>query len=166
MAGKGEDGGKKAVGKFKTADLMELFSERNYLVLYKIAQILRFIFIAILVVYAVFCLLSLILHLLGLILSNHFVLTFHEMRVFISNALFVLIILDFISAMFYSKRIHYILTILEIGFIVVTRKLILLDPKPENSSLIFVLSLAAIGFFLLIFHFYKATGRLRTSKGE
>ena len=56
---------------------------------------------------------------------------------------------------FYSKRIHYILTILEIGFLVVTRKLILLDPKPENSSLIFVLSFAAIGFFLLIFHFYR-----------
>jgi len=95
--------------------------------------------------------------------------------------------------MFYSKRIHYILTILEIGFIVVTRKLILLDPKDENSSLIFVLSLAAIGFFLLIFYFYRVvpllheveelpnylpcqhllcfeksckTGRLRIPKGE
>ena len=151
---------------FKTPDLMELFSEKNYMVLYKITNILRFLFITILTIYAIFCLISLALHLLTLLFSAHFNLTFQEMRVFISNALFVLIILDFISAMFYSKRIHYILTILEIGFIVITRKLILLDPKPENSSLIFTLSLAAIGFFLLIFHFYKITGRLRTSKAE
>ncbi len=88
------------------------------------------------------------------------------MRVFISNALFVLIILDFISAMFYSKRIHYILTILEIGFIVVTRKLILLDPTPENSTLIFTLSVAAMGFFILILYFYKITGRLRVPKNS
>ena len=89
-------GGKKTTprARIKTADLMELFSERNYILLYKIAQILRFIFIALPVVCAVFCLLSLILHLVGLILSNHSVLSFHEMRVFISNALFVLIILD------------------------------------------------------------------------
>jgi hypothetical protein len=66
--------------------------------------------------------------------------------------------------MFYSKGIHYILTILEIGFIVITRKLILLDPVPENGKLIFYLSFAAIGFFLLIFHFYKITGRLRLGK--
>jgi len=147
--------------KVKTPDLMELFSEKNYLLLYKITNILRFIFITLLVIYGVFCLISLALHLIFLLLSAHMNLTFHEMRVFISKALFVLIILDFISAMFYSKRIHYILTILEIGFIVVTRKLILLDPKPENSALIFTLSLATAVFFILIFYFYKVTGRLR-----
>ncbi len=152
--------------KVKTPDLMELFGEKNYLILYKITNLLRFVFITILVVYAIFCLISLGLHLLGLLLSAHLNLTFHEMRVFISNALFVLIILDFISAMFYSKRIHYILTILEIGFIVVTRKLILLDPTPENSSLIFTLSVAAMGFFILILYFYKITGRLRVPKNS
>ena len=140
---------------------MELFSEKNYLVLYKITNILRFLFITILTIYAIFCLISLGLHLLGLLFSTHFNLSFGEMRLFISNALYVLIILDFISAMFYSKRIHYILTILEIGFIVVTRKLILLDPKPENSTLILTLSLSAMGFFLLIFLFLQAYRSLK-----
>jgi uncharacterized membrane protein len=148
----------------KNKDLKELFSGKNYVILYKFVNYLRFIFIAILAIYSAICLLSLGIYLLKLILSNHFELTFEEMRHFISIALFVLIILDFTSAMFYSKRIHYILTILEIGFIVITRKLILLDPLPENSKLIFALSLSAIGFFLLIFHFYKITGRLRLEK--
>jgi len=151
---------------FKTPDLMELLSEKNYLLLYKVSQILRFLFITILVIYAVLCIISLSLHLIEILALSHFVLSFHEMRVFISNALFVLIILDFISAMFYVKRIHYILTILEIGFIVITRKLILLDPTPEDSLLIFTLSMAAIGFFVLIFHFYRETGRLRIPKKE
>ena len=49
-------GGKKTTprARIKTADLMELFSECNYVLLYRIARILRFIFIAIPVVYAVF----------------------------------------------------------------------------------------------------------------
>jgi len=148
----------------KTPDLKEIFSDRNYLLLYKVVGYLRFAFIAILTIYSILCLVSLALHLLKLVLTNHFDLSFEEMRHFISVALFVLIILDFTSAMFYSKRIHYILTILEIGFIVITRKLILLDPVPENSKLIFALSFSAIGFFLLIFHFYRITGRLRTEK--
>jgi len=145
----------------KTPDFKELFSEKNYLILYKLVSYLRFVFIAILAIYSLFCIISLALYLLKLVLTAHFDVTFEEMRHFISVALFVLIILDFTSAMFYSKRIHYILTILEIGFIVITRKLILLDPIPENSKLIFSLSFATIGFFLLIFHFYKITGRLR-----
>ena len=61
---------------------MELFGEKNYLILYKITNILRFIFITLLVVYAIFCLVSLGLHLLELLLSAHLNLTFREMRVF------------------------------------------------------------------------------------
>ncbi len=140
---------------------MELIGTRSYKFLQKIVQFMRFIFISVLTIYLVFCLLSLIERLYSVIKVNNYILTFTRMRDFLTDALFVLIVIDFISAMFYQKRIHYVLSLLEIGFIVVTRKLILLSPEPQNAHLIFVLTFASALFFVLIFYFYKVTGRLR-----
>jgi uncharacterized membrane protein (DUF373 family) len=145
----------------KTSDLMEIFAERGYTKLYALVKKLRFVFLLILTLYLIICLSSLSIHIAQTVLKTHFDLPFEVMRNILSEALFVLIILDFTTAMFYMKRIHYILTILEIGFIVITRKLILLNPEPQNAFLILTLSIAAMGFFLLILHFYKITGRLR-----
>ncbi len=148
----------------KTSDLMEILSERGYTLLYSFIKKVRFAFLLVLSFYLIVCLFSLIIHILQVVFQTKTDLPFNTMRNILSEALFVLIVLDFTTAMFYVKRIHYILTILEIGFIVVTRKLILLDPKPENAFLIVALSFSAIGFFLLILYFYRITGRLR--KGE
>ncbi len=145
----------------KTPDLMELTQDKGYKFLYRLVSFLRILFVSVMVLYLISCLFSLGEKLFVILRNSKFLISFPVMREFLTDALFVLIILDFISAMFYSKRIHYVLALLEIGFIVITRKLILLDPKPENASLIFVLSLAVSIFFYLIFHFYKVTGRLR-----
>jgi len=145
----------------KTPDLMDLFSSGFYRVLYRFVSFMRIVFIVIMSCYLLFCLVSLTLNLIDFLKASNFMLTYPAMRQFLTDALFVLVILDFVSAMFYSKRIHYVLTLLEIGFIVVTRKLILLSPTPENASLAFVLSFSASIFFVLIFYFYKVTGRLR-----
>ncbi len=147
--------------RIETPDKMELIGTRSYKFLQKIVQFMRFIFISVLTIYLVFCLLSLIERLYSVIKVNNYILTFTRMRDFLTDALFVLIVIDFISAMFYQKRIHYVLSLLEIGFIVVTRKLILLSPEPQNAHLIFVLTFASALFFVLIFYFYKVTGRLR-----
>jgi len=147
--------------KIETPDKMELIGSTGYKLLQKLTQILRFIFILTLVVYLTFCLVSLITSLYNILFDSHFLLSFGEMRNFLTDALFVLIVIDFISAMFYQKRIHYVLSLLEIGFIVVTRKLILLSPVPQNAFLIFVLTVASGFFFILIFYFYKVTGRIR-----
>ncbi len=147
--------------KIETPDKMELISSKSYRVLQKLVQISRFVFISILILYLLFSLYSLIIKLINFLSSSYYLLTFEEMREFLTDALFVLIVIDFISAMFYRKRIHYVLSLLEIGFIVITRKLILLSPVPENSFLIFVLTVASGLFFILIFYFYKVTGRIR-----
>jgi uncharacterized membrane protein (DUF373 family) len=147
--------------KIETPDKMELISSKSYRVLQKLVQISRFVFISILILYLLFSLYSLIIKLFNFLSSSYYLLTFEEMREFLTDALFVLIVIDFISAMFYRKRIHYVLSLLEIGFIVITRKLILLSPVPENSFLIFVLTVASGLFFILIFYFYKVTGRIR-----
>jgi uncharacterized membrane protein (DUF373 family) len=147
--------------KIETPDKMELISSKSYRVLQKLVQISRFVFISILILYLLFSLYSLIIKLFNFLSSSHYLLTFEEMRKFLTDALFVLIVIDFISAMFYRKRIHYVLSLLEIGFIVITRKLILLSPVPENSFLMLVLTIASGLFFILIFYFYKVTGRIR-----
>ncbi len=148
----------------RTPDLMDIFSSASYRFLYRVVSFLRFLFIVVMTVYLFSCLSSLAVNLFVYLRSSGFYLSYESMRQFLTDALFVLVILDFVSAMFYSKRIHYVLTLLEIGFIVVMRKLILLTPTPENSHLIFVLSLAASVFFILIFYFYKVTGRLRKAR--
>ncbi len=147
--------------KIETPDKMELIGTRSYKILQKTVQFMRFLFILVLTVYLVFCLLTLVDRLFLMVKGDSFFLTFTQMRDFLTDALFVLIVIDFISAMFYQKRIHYVLSLLEIGFIVVTRKLILLSPEPQNAHLIFVLTFASALFFVLIFYFYKVTGRLR-----
>ncbi len=145
----------------KTPDLMELIQSRWYKALYLVVLFFRWLFIAVMTVYLAFCVLTLISTLFSHITSSGANFTFDYMRNFLTDALFVLVILDFVSAMFYQKRIHYVLCLLEIGFIVLMRKLILLNPAPENALLIFVLAAAVSLFFVLIFYFYKVTGRLR-----
>jgi len=145
----------------KTPDLMELVQSRWYKLLYSLVLLFRWLFIAVMTAYLAFCILTLIFNLFSYVRFNGVVFTFDYMRNFLTDALFVLVILDFVSAMFYQKRIHYVLSLLEIGFIVLTRKLILLNPTPENAFLIFVLSIAVSLFFVLIFYFYRITGRLR-----
>ena len=145
----------------KTPDLMELIQSKWYRFLYSLVLFFRWLFIAVMTIYLAFCVLTLVFTLASHINSSGVIFSFDYMRTFLTDALFVLVILDFVSAMFYQKRIHYVLSLLEIGFIVLTRKLILLNPTSENAFLIFVLALAVSLFFVLIFYFYKITGRLR-----
>jgi len=139
----------------------EIKSGKFYKFLAIIVKNLRVFFIVILTLYAISCLLNLFLQWFLLIKSSKFLFTFEQMRQFLTDALFILIVLDFLNAMLSKKRILYVLALLEIGFIVVTRKLILLNPEPDNATLIFVLSVASAIFFILIVWFYKITGRLK-----
>jgi len=139
----------------------ELKSGKFYKFLAIVVKNLRVFFIVILTLYAISCILNLFLQWFLLIKSSKFLFTFEQMRQFLTDALFILIILDFLNAMLSKKRILYVLALLEIGFIVVTRKLILLNPEPDNATLIFVLSVASAIFFILIVWFYKITGRLK-----
>ena len=139
----------------------EIKSGKFYKFLAIVVKNLRVFFIVILTLYAISCILNLFLQWFLLIKSSKFLFTFEQMRQFLTDALFILIVLDFLNAMLSKKRILYVLALLEIGFIVVTRKLILLNPEPDNATLIFVLSVASAIFFILIVWFYKITGRLR-----
>jgi len=139
----------------------EIKSGKLYKFLAIVVKNLRVFFIVILTLYAISCLLNLFLQWFLLIKSSKFLFTFEQMRQFLTDALFILIVLDFLNAMLSKKRILYVLALLEIGFIVVTRKLILLNPEPDNATLIFVLSVASAIFFILIVWFYKITGRLK-----
>jgi len=138
----------------------EVKSGKFYKFLAIVVKKLRVFFIVILTLYAISCILNLFLQWIFLI-NHSFLFTFEQMRQFLTDALFILIVLDFLNAMLSRKRILYVLALLEIGFIVVTRKLILLNPEPDNATLILVLSVASAIFFILTVWFYKITGRLK-----
>jgi len=110
---------------------------------------LRFVFIVFMVIYAAFCLLDLFARLPPILLhlgnpDAHFLLPL------LNEALFTLIVLAIVRSLFINDSFHYALTFLEVGFVVLLRKLILLDVAPQEVWVLLVLGLVSALFFVLI----------------
>ena len=110
---------------------------------------LRFVFIVFMMIYAAFCLLDLFARLPPLLLhlgdpGAHFLLPL------LNEALFTLIVLAIVRSLFINDSFHYALTFLEVGFVVLLRKLILLDVAPQEVWVLLVLGLVSALFFALI----------------
>lgn len=110
---------------------------------------LRFVFIVFMVIYAAFCLLDLFARLPPLLPhlgdpGTHFLLPL------LNEALFTLIVLAIVRSLFINDSFHYALTFLEVGFVVLLRKLILLDVSPQEVWVLLVLGLVSALFFTLI----------------
>ncbi|OYY73639.1 MAG: hypothetical protein B7Y40_08330 [Gammaproteobacteria bacterium 28-57-27] len=77
----------------------------------------------------------------------------------LNEALFTLIVLAIVRSLFINDSFHYALTFLEVGFVVLLRKLILLDVSPEEVWVLLVLGLVSALFFTLILwtHFMRKT---------
>lgn len=119
---------------------------------------LRFVFIVFMMIYAAFCLLDLFARLPPLLLhlgdpAAHFLLPL------LNEALFTLIVLAIVRSLFINDSFHYALTFLEVGFVVLLRKLILLDVAPQEVWVLLVLGLVSALFFVLILwtHFMRKT---------
>jgi len=77
----------------------EIKSGKFYKFLAIVVKNLRVFFIVILTLYAISCILNLFLQWFLLIKSSKFLFTFEQMRQFLTDALFILIVLDFLNAM-------------------------------------------------------------------
>lgn len=75
---------------------------------------------------------------------------FDLLQVLFNDALFVLIILAVVRTLFINDSFTYALTFLEVGFVVLLRKLILLETTPEEAWVLLVLGLVSALFFGLI----------------
>jgi hypothetical protein len=123
---------------------------------------LRFVFIVFMMVYLAFCLLDLFARLPPLFPhlgdpNARFLLPL------LNEALFTLIVLAVVRSLFINDSFHYALTFLEVGFVVLLRKLILLDVSPEEVWVLLVLGVVSALFFALILwtHFMRKTLMVR-----
>lgn len=124
-------------------------------------QFLRLFFIAIMIVYLFSCLIGLSSKLIDLTLQ-YGALNFVNMKIILTDALFTLIVLAIVRTLFIRNGYLYALTLLEIGFVVIIRKLILLEVDPSDTWLLLILGgISALFFGLIIF---AHSSKFRSSK--
>lgn len=112
-------------------------------------QFLRLFFIGIMIAYLLACLIGLSSKLIGFTLTQG-TLDFPAMKNILTDALFTLIVLAIVRTLFIRNGYLYALTFLEIGFVVIIRKLILLEVHPSETWLLLILGVISALFFGLI----------------
>ncbi len=124
-------------------------------------QVLRLFFIAIMIIYLFSCLIGLSTKLIELTVQFG-ALDFANMKNILTDALFTLIVLAIVRTLFIRNGYLYALTLLEIGFVVIIRKLILLEVDPSETWLLLILGgISALFFGLIIF---AHSSKFRSSK--
>ncbi len=115
---------------------------------------IRHLLLIIMIVYLLFCLVSLAGNMIQLLLAQGGVLAFSAIKDLLTDSLLVLIILAIVRTLFISRGFDYALAFLEIGFVVLVRKLLLLETVPEETGLLLVLGVVSALFFGLIILIY------------
>ncbi len=112
-------------------------------------SLLRLFFITFMVIYLTVSLFSITVKLFDFVLIQG-ALDFHSMKILLSDALFTLIVLAIVKALFIKNSFEYALTFLEIAFVVVIRKLILLETTPDENMTLLILGGISTALFILI----------------
>ena len=123
-------------------------------VLIQIVTVIRLFFIIFMVVYLAASVFSISSKLMDLIIM-HGVLDFPSMKTLLTDALFTLIVLAIVKALFINSSFDYALTFLENAFVVIIRKLILLETVPEENMTLLILGGISTAFFILIIYIHN-----------
>ncbi|RXJ96371.1 hypothetical protein CRV00_01765 [Malaciobacter molluscorum] len=115
----------------------------------RIINLLKHLFILSMILYLAICIISLSHKMISLTLSQG-ALDFVSIKMILTDGLFTLIVLAIVKTLFIKSGFEYALTFLEIAFVVIIRKLILLDTVPEETSLLLILGITSSIFFILI----------------
>jgi hypothetical protein len=109
----------------------------------------RNLFISIMVIYMFVCLSALGISIVSLV-GHGTLFDFVSLKSILNDALYTLIILAIVKTLFINNSFDYAVTFLEIGFVVILRKLILIDIAPDELGLVIALGLISALFFVLI----------------
>jgi hypothetical protein len=112
---------------------------------------LRIIFISLMSLYLVVAIGSLAVKLFAAVASQGAP-EFDILQVVLNDALLVLIVMAIVRTLFIYNSFEYALTFLEVGFVVILRKLILLETTPETAWVLLVLGVVSALFFGLILY--------------
>ena len=118
-------------------------------ILLRFINMLKYIFIIIMIVYLAICLMSLGHKIISFTLEQG-ALDFTSIKTILTDGLFTLIVIAIVKTLFIKSGFDYALTFLEIAFVVIIRKLILLESTPSETDLLIALGVTSSIFFILI----------------
>ena len=120
----------------------------------RLTTVARYGFITLMLLYLFICLGTLAWN-MGLMAMSGALFDFGALRHVLTDALFTLIILAIVKTLYINNNFDYAVTFLEIGFVVILRKLILIEILPEELGLVIALGGISALFFGLIIVIYK-----------
>ena len=124
------------------------------LLLLRVINMLKYVFIIIMILYLAICLMSLGHKIITLTISQG-ALDFPSIKMILTDGLFTLIVLAIVKTLFIKNGFDYALTFLEIAFVVIIRRLILLDSIPSETDLLIALGITSSVFFILIIYIHN-----------
>lgn len=142
----------KLFGKLNQID--KILENKIDVIFLRMINILKYVFILSMMLYLAICIISLSHKMISLTLSQG-ALDFISIKMILTDGLFTLIVLAIVKTLFIKSGFEYALTFLEIAFVVIIRKLILLDTVPEETSLLMALGVTSSIFFILIVYIHN-----------
>ena len=133
--------------------------------LLNILNIARYIFIVMMIVYLGQCFVSLGYKMVAFTISQG-ALDFDSIKIILTDSLFVLIVLAIVKTLFIQDGFDYAITFLEISFVVLVRKLILLETDPSETMILLVLGITSAMFFILIVYIHGLKHKWAKEKCE
>ena len=127
----------------------KVLEDRVDTILLRFINMLKYIFILIMIVYLAICLMSLGHKIISFTLEQG-ALDFASIKTILTDGLFTLIVIAIVKTLFIKSGFDYALTFLEIAFVVIIRKLILLESTPSETDLLIALGVTSSIFFVLI----------------
>lgn len=123
-------------------------------ILLRLINMLKYFFIIIMIIYLAICLMSLGHKIISFTLAQG-ALDFASIKNILTDGLFTLIVIAIVKTLFIKNGFDYALTFLEIAFVVIIRKLILLESTPSETDLLIALGITSSVFFILIIYIHN-----------
>lgn len=111
--------------------------------------VLRVVFIALMIVYTAIATFSFAVN-LGAVSFSHGALPYAQINQLFTDGLFILIVISIVRALFLHNSFDYVVTMLETGFVVMIRQLVVLSTYHSDDKLILILGGISALFFALI----------------
>lgn len=138
----------------KVNNIDKVLENRVDTILLRFINMLKYIFILIMIVYLAICLMSLGHKIISFTLAQG-ALDFVSIKMILTDGLFTLIVIAIVKTLFIKNGFDYALTFLEIAFVVIIRKLILLESIPSETDLLIALGITSSVFFILIIYIHN-----------
>ena len=129
-------------------------------ILLRLINMLKYFFIIIMIIYLAICLMSLGHKIISFTLAQG-ALDFASIKNILTDGLFTLIVIAIVKTLFIKNGFDYALTFLEIAFVVIISKLILLESIPSETDLLIALGITSSVFFILIIYIHNMKRKWR-----